>query len=100
MKPNRTSWNSGMPNASTKVARSRRRWRNSFWKIARNDAHMCSRRLSVARRRRLLGQGHEDVFERRLDGANRGAREAGRAQLLDDLLVGDGARDLGVHGLP
>src|SRR6185369_3076263 len=104
MKPNRMSWNSGMPNASAKVARSRRRCRNSFWKMARNDCQIVdvrsrslirsmSRRLSVARRRRLLGQRHEDVLERRRDGADRRRQEAGVAQPIEQLLIAERARD-------
>src|SRR5678815_1696306 len=99
MKPNRTICITGSASARRSVPASRKMWRNSFRKTARNDRHMSGRRLA-ARARGVLGQLDEHVLQRRADLADRRGRKAAPARLVQQVGVAPIARDDGVDRLP
>src|SRR5690348_840351 len=108
MKPKRISWNIGIVSAVIIVARSRRMWRNSFWKTARNELQIDRMPFIArpspglrrrARCRRLFGQRDEHVFQRGRDVADHRALEAGALHAREQLGVAHLLVDDGVDGL-
>src|SRR4029079_17791341 len=94
MKPNSTICMTGSASARRNVPASRKMWRDSLRNTARKDRHMSGRRLA-ARAGGVLGQLHEHVFQRRVDLADRGGREAALAHVGGNMGVVPVARDDG-----